>query len=54
MGQYGIREMFVGVPCVLGKNGVEKIIELELTPEELAQLKTSAEHVRENVKRLNL
>jgi malate dehydrogenase len=54
MGQYGVREMFVGVPCVLGKNGVEKIIELQLTADELGQLKASADHVRENVTRLKL
>jgi malate dehydrogenase len=53
-GQYGVKNMFVGVPCVLGANGVEKIIELKLTADELAQLKTSADHVLENVKRLNL
>jgi malate dehydrogenase len=53
-GQYGIKDMFVGVPCVLGKNGVERIVELKLTADELAQLKTSADHVLENVKRLNL
>jgi malate dehydrogenase len=53
-GQYGVKDMFVGVPCVLGKNGVEKIIELKLTADELAQLKKSADHVLENVKRLNL
>jgi len=53
-GQYGVKDMFVGVPCVLGKNGVEKIIELKLSAGELAQLKKSADHVLENVKRLNL
>ena len=53
-GQYGVKDMFVGVPAVLGKNGVEKIIELKLTNEELAQLSTSANHVLENVKKLNL
>ncbi len=53
-GQYGVKDMFVGVPCVLGKNGVEKIVELQLTGDELAQLKKSADHVLENVKRLNL
>jgi len=53
-GQYGVKDMFVGVPCVLGKNGVENIIELELTADELAQLNKSADHVLENVKRLNL
>ena len=53
-GQYGVKDMFVGVPCVLGKNGVEKIVELKLSNDELAQLKKSADHVLENVKRLNL
>lgn len=53
-GQYGIRDMFVGVPVVLGARGVEKILELELTAEELAQLKKSADHVLENVRRLQL
>jgi malate dehydrogenase len=53
-GQYGVNDMFVGVPCVLGKNGVEKIVELELTADELVQLKKSADHVLENVKRLGL
>jgi len=54
MGQYGVKDMFVGVPAVLGRNGVEKIVELQLTGDELAQLKKSADHVLENVKRLNL
>jgi malate dehydrogenase len=49
-GQYGIKDMFVGVPCVLGKGGVEKIIELKLTPEELNLLQSSADHVRESCK----
>jgi malate dehydrogenase len=53
-GQYGVNGMFVGVPAVLGKGGVEKIIELKLTADELAQLKKSADHVLENVQKLNL
>lgn len=53
-GQYGVNDMFVGVPAVLGKNGVEKIVELKLTADELGQLKQSADHVLENVKKLNL
>lgn len=53
-GQYGIRDMFVGVPVVLGAGGVERIVELELTADELAQLKKSADHVLANVRRLNL
>ncbi|MBM3888125.1 MAG: malate dehydrogenase [Verrucomicrobia bacterium] len=53
-GQYGVSDMFVGVPCVLGKDGVERIVELQLTADELAQLKKSADHVHENVKKLKL
>jgi len=46
-GEYGINGLYVGVPVVLGKDGVEKIIELNLTPEELAALKKSAASVAE-------
>ena len=35
-GEYGINGLFVGVPCKLGSNGIEKIIEIKLTPEEQA------------------
>ncbi len=48
-GQYGLEDIFVGVPCRLGQEGVEKVVELELTPEELAQLQRSAASVRENI-----
>ena len=53
-GQYGIRDMFVGVPSKLGKKGVEEIIELKLTEGELVQLRASADHVRASVKTLGL
>lgn len=33
-GEYGLRDLCIGVPCILGRNGVEKILELELNPEE--------------------
>ncbi len=46
-GEYGIDGLYVGVPVVLGKDGVEKILELKLTPEEAAALKKSAESVAE-------
>jgi malate dehydrogenase len=46
-GEYGINGLYVGVPVVLGKDGVEKIIELKLTPEEAAALKKSADSVAE-------
>ena len=44
----------MGVPVKVGKNGIEQIIELELTPEEDAALKESANAVRELVKVMNL
>ncbi len=48
-GEYGINGLFVGVPVVLGAGGIEKIIELKLTPEESAALKKSAASVQELV-----
>jgi len=53
-GEYGISGVVVGVPVKLGKNGIEQIIELELTPEEDAALKKSANAVRELVKVMDL
>ena len=41
-GEYGVRDLFVGVPCKLGARGVEQIIEITLTPEEDAAFKKSA------------
>jgi malate dehydrogenase len=46
-GEYGIEGCYLGVPVVLGKNGVEKIIELQLTEDEMAALRTSRDHVIE-------
>ncbi len=48
-GEYGINGVFVGVPVVLGSKGIERIIELKLTPEESAALKKSADSVKELV-----
>jgi malate dehydrogenase len=45
-GQYGIRDVYVGIPVKLGRNGVQEIIELELEEEERSALQASAEHVR--------
>lgn len=45
-GEYGVNELFLGVPVMLGKNGVEKIIEIELTQEETAALHKSANDVK--------
>ncbi len=46
-GEYGIRDLYVGVPVVLGRGGVEKVIELKLTAEEAAALEKSASAVAE-------
>ena len=48
-GQYGINDVYVGVPVKLGSNGVEEIIELNLTGDELNALRKSAEAVQELV-----
>ncbi len=45
-GEYGLKDIFLGVPVVLGKNGIEKILELDLNDEEKAMLNTSADAVR--------
>ncbi len=46
-GEYGINGLFVGVPCKLGTNGLEKIIEIKLTADEQAALNKSAASVKE-------
>jgi malate dehydrogenase len=48
-GEYGVRDVFVGVPCKLGARGLEQIIEIKLTPEEDKAFKKSAAAVRELV-----
>lgn len=51
-GEYGLNDIYFGVPAQLGANGVEKIIEYELNDEELAALKQSAEGVTANTVKL--
>jgi malate dehydrogenase len=48
-GEYGINDLFVGVPVKLGSNGLEKIYEVKLTPDEQAELSKSAGAVKELV-----
>jgi malate dehydrogenase len=45
-GQYGISDVYVGVPARLGAKGVEEIVELDLVPDELARLREAAESIR--------
>lgn len=53
-GEYGLNGVYVGVPCKLGRNGVEHIYELKLTDEEAAALKRSADDVAANIAKLEL
>ena len=46
-GEYGIDNCYLGVPAILGKNGIEKVIELDLNSGEKALLETSRKHVKE-------
>lgn len=46
-GQYGINDMYLGVPVKLGKNGIEETIELKLNDDEKALLQQSADHVKD-------
>jgi malate dehydrogenase len=48
-GEYGMRDLFLGVPCKLGRNGLEGVLEVELTQEERAALGKSADAVRETM-----
>lgn len=45
-GQYGLTDIALSVPCIIGKNGVEKILELPLTNEETASLNKSADYIK--------
>ncbi len=51
-GEYGQKDLFMGVPVKLGGGGMEEIIELDLSPEEKAAFDKSADHVRELTKNL--
>jgi len=46
-GEYGIDDCYLGVPVILGKNGIEKVLELDLNAEEKQLLETSRGHVKE-------
>lgn len=51
-GEYGLSDICIGVPLVLGRNGIESIIELDLGTEEQAALEKSAEAIRQTIKLL--
>jgi malate dehydrogenase len=51
-GEYGLQDVFCGVPCKLGRNGLEQVLEVTLTAQERTDLHKSAEAVRETMKAL--
>lgn len=53
-GEYGHRDLFIGVPCMLGKGGLDRVLELSLDDTEKALLDKSASHVGELVSALGL
>ncbi len=53
-GEYGVKGLYVGVPCVLGAGGVERIVEVELDGDERKLFDASVEHVRKLVAEIQL
>jgi len=51
-GQYGLSNIYLGVPCVLGKNGVERVVELDLDDAGQAKLNASADAIRADLETL--
>jgi malate dehydrogenase len=51
-GEYGIKDVCIGLPCRLGRSGIEKIIELDLNKEEKEKLAEATEHIRTLIKQL--
>ena len=52
-GEYGVSGLFIGVPAILGKNGVDKIIEMDLTDKEKELFKNSVAAVQKTVNEVN-
>lgn len=53
-GEYGCRDVFIGVPCIIGRNGVKEVLELSLTEEETEKFKASAKVLAEGFDGLTL
>lgn len=51
-GEYGLRDVTLGVPCVLGANGIEEVIQARLTPDEMKQLAHSASVLQDSLAHL--
>jgi malate dehydrogenase len=53
-GEYGMKNTYMGVPVILGKEGVERIVEIKLTKEEKAQFRKSCTSVRKLIEKLSI
>lgn len=53
-GEYGVKDMYIGVPAIIGKNGVEKIIEIKLNAQELTMFNRSVEAVKKLISEVKL
>jgi len=53
-GEYGVKDIYMGVPVILGREGVERIIEIKLTREEKAQFRKSCTSVRKLIEKLSI
>ena len=53
-GEYGVKGYFVGVPCILGEKGVEKVVEVKMNKDEKALFTKSVNHVKKLVKSLKV
>jgi malate dehydrogenase len=53
-GEYGLKDIYMGVPVKLGAGGVEQVIEIELTAEEKSALDRSAEDIHQNIAKLQV
>ena len=51
-GQYGVQNVYAGVPCLVGKSGIEKVLELPLTDIELAEFQKCCNNIKENMKNI--
>lgn len=53
-GEYGMKDIYLGVPVILGREGVERVVEIKLTKEERAQFKESCSAVKKLLKKLSI
>jgi malate dehydrogenase len=52
-GEYGLKDVYIGLPAVLGRSGLKRIVEIKLAPDEALSLKKSAESIREHIETMN-